>query len=277
VTIRVLIVDDSPVVRQALVRALGEDPGLSVVGVAANPAEARRLLELGDHDVVTLDVEMPGMDGLTFLGELMRTRPTRVVMVSSKVRRSSQLVLEALRAGAAAVLPKPHAGYPLPQMLDDLRQTLRDVAARPVRPVRTGPPALASVAPAVPDHQWIVAVGASTGGTVAFETFLRGLPAEHPCVLLAQHLPDDFVQRFAARLRDVVGSEVQVARGGERCRPGAVFVAPGTHHLRVARRGGELVTELFAGAAVNQHVPSADVLLSSVAQIGRASCRERVS
>lgn len=270
-SVRVLIVDDSPVVRQALSKALTEDPGLQVVGIASNPLEAWELLERAQPDVITLDVEMPGMDGLTFLQRLMRTKPTRVVMVSSRVRRSSRFVMEALQAGALAVLPKPHAEYPIQQMLQDLRQTLRDVKAMPLRvPSGSGAGPATETAPAVSPARaasTLIAVGSSTGGTQAFEQFVRGLPAGHPCVVLAQHLPPDFVPRFVERLSQAVPSRVQVARNGEVCRPATILVAPATHHLKVRRNGAQVEAELVAGPPVNHHVPSCDVLLQSVARV----------
>lgn len=271
-SIRVVVVDDSPVVRQGLVKALADDPALEVVGVAGNPLEAWEMLDRLQPDVLTLDVEMPGMDGLTFLQRLMRTRPMRVVMVSSRVRRSSQFVMQALQAGAVAVLPKPHSDYPLPQMLQDLRQTLRDVMLKEPRAPKGGAGAgpAAGISPARAASS-LIAVGSSTGGTVAFETFAKGLPSGHPCVVLAQHLPIDFVPRFVARLSEALRSKVAVAKGGEVCQPGHIYVAPATHHLRVARSGANVITEVVLGAPVNHHIPSCDVLLSSVAKVSGGS------
>ncbi|MEQ1504533.1 MAG: chemotaxis-specific protein-glutamate methyltransferase CheB [Myxococcota bacterium] len=267
-TTRVLIVDDSPVVRQALAKALAEDPELEVVGTVSNPLEAWDRLERLRPDVLTVDVEMPGMDGLTFLQRLMATRPMPVVIVSSKARRDPRLVLDALQAGALAVVPKPHSDYPLPQMIQDLRLTLRGAATARVRVVSGG--SSAGPAIAIPEARAatsLIAVGSSTGGTAAFEVFARGLPRGHPCVVLAQHLPIDFVSRFAERLDDVLPSKVAVARGGEVLAPGHIFVAPATHHLRVRRDGARLVTELLDAENVNFHKPSVDVLLLSVASV----------
>lgn len=264
---RVLIVDDSHVVRQALTKALASDPDLEVVGVAADPDEAWGMLDRVRPDVLTLDMEMPRTDGLTFLQRLMAERPTRVVMVSSKVRRSPRFVMEALKAGAVAVVPKPHADYPIEQMLDDLRHSLRTAPSKPLRarPAAAPGPTLAGTPTTT-----VVAVGASTGGPQAFEAFARALPAQHPCVLLAQHLAADFVVRFVERLQTLVRSKVLVAKGNEPLLAGHVIVAPGTHHLRIRRDGTGWRTELYDGLPVNFHKPSVDVLLSSVAEAAGA-------
>lgn len=270
---RVLIVDDSPVVRSALKKALSEDPLIEVVGEATDPMDATSRIPALRPDVLTLDVEMPGMDGLTFLSRLMQSSPMPVVMVSSKARRSSKLVLEALQAGAVAVVPKPHAAYPLANMIEDLKVTIRTAAAS--RPKLQGaPPApqRAASMPAARAAGSLIAVGSSTGGTVAFETFAAGLPQGHPCVVLAQHLPIDFIPRFAERLSEILPSTIAVAEGGEELRPGHIYIAPGTHHLQVRKESGRLVTSLYDGPLVNFHKPSVDVLMLSVAaSAGRAA------
>lgn len=268
--IRVLIVDDSPAVRSALSKALAEDAEIEVLGTAPNPIVALEMLQQIRPDVVTCDVEMPGMDGLQFLQQVMRTKPLPVVICSSKARRSPKLVLEALQAGAVAVVPKPHADYPLPRMIQDLKATLKAAALSKPR-LRASPPAAPPPPPATVTRTArpvsVIAVGSSTGGTVAFETFARGLPPGHPCVVVAQHLPTEFVPRFADRLNEVLASKVSVAQGGESLVPGHIYVAPGTHHLRIRREGVGLVTELWDADNVNFHKPSCDVLLTSVATV----------
>lgn len=268
---RVLVVDDSPVVRGALVKALAEDPGLEVVGTASNPLEAWGMLDDVAPDVLTLDVEMPEMDGVSFLTRLMRVRPMPVVIVSSKARRSPKLVLDALRAGALAVVPKPHSDYPLPRMLEDLRVTLRGVSTahaqtldEPLRSRSENPLSPARAAAS------LIAVGSSTGGTAAFEVFARSLPPGHPCVVLAQHLPADFVPRFADRLAEVLPSKVRVAEGGEPLVPDHIYIAPATHHLRLSRGPGPTLTDLWDADSVNFHRPSVDVLMLSVASSAMA-------
>lgn len=258
---KVLIIDDSPVVRAGLEKAFRADPDLQVVGVAGDPLAALDLLDRLEPDVMTLDIEMPGMDGLTFLARMMKSRPMPIVLVTAAARKNPRMVMEAMRTGAFAVLPKPHADYPLPQMVEDLRQTLKEAHAK-------GAPRPAPVPAAIPQRRAIttvIAVGSSTGGTNAFETFARALPPEHPGVVLAQHLPQDFVPRFAERLGSVLQSRVAVARGGEPCEPGTIYIAPATHHLEVKREGAALVTSLSDAGPVNHHRPSCDVLLHSVA------------
>jgi two-component system chemotaxis response regulator CheB len=186
--------------------------------------------------------------------------------VSSKARRSPKLVMDALRAGALAVIPKPHSEYPLPRMVEDLKVTLRGVAtaqpkaladaygSRGTNPLSAGRAASTAII-----------VGSSTGGTTAFETFARSLPSGHPCVLLAQHLPVDFVPRFVDRLEESLPSHVSVARGGEPLLPDHIYVAPATHHLRLNADPKRPATELLDSETVNFHRPSVDVLMLSVA------------
>ncbi|MCA9493337.1 MAG: chemotaxis-specific protein-glutamate methyltransferase CheB [Myxococcales bacterium] len=260
---RVLIVDDSQVVRAALTKALSSDPDLQVVGAARDPQEAWELMDRLRPDVLTLDMEMPKTDGLTFLRRLMSERPIRVVMVSSKVRRSPRFVMEALKAGAMAVVPKPHADYPIEQMLDDLRHTLRTAHTKPLR--ARSQAAQGPTLEGVPTRA-VIAVGASTGGPQAFETFVKGLPPGHPTVVLTQHLAADFIKRFTDRLATLVRSRVLVAQGNEPLLANHILVAPGTHHLRIRREGTGWRTELYDGLPVNFHKPSVDVLMSSVAE-----------
>ncbi len=266
--IRVLIVDDSPVVRKALAKALSRDPRLKVVGVAEDPIDALSQLERLAPDVLTLDVEMPRMDGLTFLRRLMKERPMPVVMCSSLARRSSELVLECLRAGAVSMVPKPHHGYPFPRMISELRHAVVSAAKAKVRGPTTGAtPSQGAVHLDAAARRWLVAIGSSTGGTAAVEKVLAGLPADGPPVVLAQHLPESFVPRFVERLNEALPQEVAMATDGQVLAPGKVFVAPATHHLQVVKQGHYLVTHLHDGPKVNFHRPSVDVLFDSVARV----------
>lgn len=269
-SVRLVVVDDSMVVRRALKSVLNDTPGIEVVGEAADPIEARRVIAALRPDVLTLDCEMPRMDGLTFLREIMATHPMPVVMVSSLTRKTSPVAFEAIRLGAVAVVCKPFKGYPLHAMLDDVRTAVLAASKARIRPAAD--PVADAVAPSVDRRlagSSVIAVGSSTGGTVAFERFAASLPGDAPCVVLAQHLPTGFVPRFAERLDSVLPHRVTVALGGEVCRPGQIFIAPAHAHLRLRKRGAELVTELFDGDKVNHHRPSVDVLFASVAAAAR--------
>jgi two-component system chemotaxis response regulator CheB len=201
-----------------------------------------------------------------------------VVMCSSLARRSSELVMECLRVGAVSVVPKPHQGYPLPQMLGDLRHAVVAAASAKVRSyddkpklpgavVARGGPSLS----AVDSRNLLIAIGSSTGGTGAVEEVLSGLPAQGPPVVIAQHLPEAFVGRFVERLDGLLPQTVHVAKGGELLLPGHVYVAPATHHLKVIRRGVQRLTKLVDAERVNFHRPSVDVLFHSVAEAGARS------
>lgn len=267
--IRVYVVDDAASVRKTLVRFLAEDPQIEVVGSAESADEALVQIDLLNPDVVTVDVNMPGMNGLVFLQRVMRTRPRPVIVVSSETRKGSPLATEALRLGAVAALAKPHADYPIATLLADLRTAILATARKGAKSAAKA----SARAPAMSTNTKVVAVGSSTGGTVAFEAFAQGLPAGHPAVVLAQHLPVEFVPRFVERLADLLPAKVAVAAGSERLVPNTIWVAPGTHHLRVRRDGVHLVTELFDAPPVNFHRPSCDVLLESVA---RAAGRDAI-
>lgn len=267
--IRVFVIDDSSAVRKALVRVLSEDARMEVVGSAESAEDALERIEHASPDVITLDVNMPGMGGFAFLHRLMRLRATPVIIVSSEVRKDSTVAREALRLGAVAVLPKPHAEYPIAVLLEDLKRAIVDAGRSRPNARR----ASARPSPVLATSTKVIAVASSTGGTVAFDTFASGLPVGHPPVVLAQHLPADFVPRFVERLSDSLAAQVRVATGNERLLPNTVWVAPGTHHLQVRREGGVLFTELLDGPPVNFHRPSCDVLLESVA---RAAGRDAI-
>ena len=274
--IKVLIVDDSAVMRALLSDALSEAPDIQVVGAAPDPIVAREMIKTLSPDVLTLDVEMPRMDGLDFLGRLMRLRPMPVVMVSSSTERGSESTLQALELGAVDYVPKPRADTPtqLRQYGEEVREKVRAAYSARLRPASriaaaTGKPnehaALPALSSRIQDRH-LIAIGASTGGTEALRAVLCSLPREVPGIVMVQHMPDTFTGSFAKRLDSLSQLTVVEARGGERIQPGHAYLAPGHSHLRVKRTPAGLVTELAASAPVNRHRPSVDVLFDSVAE-----------
>lgn len=289
-TIRVLVVDDSALMRKLLSELINAAPDLEVVGMAEDAHAARELIKTLNPDVVTLDVQMPKMDGLEFLERLMRLRPTRVVMVSAFTEAGSDTTLRALELGAVDFIGKPRANTPaaMAEYAEELADKLRGAAAARLRrtpvatvpasgamvgraPVAGGPGAAraASVAapPPSPRNGNIIFVGASTGGTEAIKDFLLGFPADCPPTLIVQHMPESFTASFARRLDGLSAPRVVEAQGGERVEPGVVYIAPGHSHLQIRRQGSGYVTELLATELVNRHRPSVEVLFDSAAQL----------
>ena len=272
--IRVLIVDDSAIVRRVLSTILNAEEDIEVVGTAPDPYIARdRILSL-KPDVVTLDIEMPRMDGLTFLERIMRFHPLPVIVISSLAQSSTKAALEALSRGAVDVLAKPGGPYSVGDLKDDLARRVR--AAASARPARREP----EPAPA-PGHTpadggaarlgGLIAIGASTGGTQAIEQVIRNLPAAMPPIVITQHIPPVFSAAFAERLNRVTGLEVREAKGGETLRPGLVLIAPGGRHLLVDAAGpGEWRARLDDGPKVCYQKPSVDVLFHSAARAAGA-------
>ncbi len=273
--IRVLVVDDSALVRGVLSEELRRYPDIDVVGTASDPFVARdRILEL-KPDVVTLDVEMPRMDGLSFLERLMRYHPIPVVIVSSLTPEHSEAALRALSLGAVEVVSKPGSAYSVPEVGQRLIQAIRAASrARLAAPtaVRATPRA---VTPAVPASaalhglrttNRILAVGASTGGTKAIEEVLRALPASAPGTVIVQHMPAGFTRSFAQRLDTLCAMEVREAQDGDLVVPGLVLIAPGSIHMVVQRSGAQFVARLKEGPAVHHQCPAVDVLFQSVAR-----------
>lgn len=262
-TIRVLVVDDSAVVRQVLCRELARLPGIEVVGSAANPYEARERVAELRPDVLTLDVEMPRMDGITFLRKLMEHFPLPVVIVSSLTTKGSRLALEALDAGAVAVIAKPDSAFSVESVLVELEQAVRAAAvARVKKRVPAAPRASLALART---SNVIVALGASTGGTRALEDILTELPPNTPGIVVVQHMPETFTREFAERLDGLSRLTIREARDGDLVSTGTVLVAPGNRHLVVRRTGASYKVALRDAPRVNRHRPSVDVLFESVA------------
>jgi Chemotaxis response regulator containing a CheY-like receiver domain and a methylesterase domain len=266
--IKVLCVDDSALIRDLLRQIINEQDDMEVVAVASDPLVARDLIKRHDPDVLTLDVEMPRMDGLDFLERLMRLRPMPVLMVSSLTSAGSEITLRALELGAVDFLEKPSVGIRsgMLEYSEILVSKIRAAATARPKPRRPEAPTPVLKAPLVSSEKLVV-VGASTGGTEAIREFLAPLPVNSPAILITQHMPGGFTHSFAQRLNRSCNLEVKEAEDGERILPGHAYVAPGDRHLLVARSGANYVVRLDDGPPVNRHKPSVDVLFHSAAQM----------
>ncbi len=267
--IKVLIVDDSAVVREIFSTELSKDPELEVVGTAIDPYIARdKILKLNPH-VITLDVEMPRMDGITFLRKLMRYHPLPVIIVSSLTPKGGQLALEALNAGAVDVLCKPGAAYTVGDMSVELIDKIKSAAAIDMRkwlPMvnsETTPSPKLSI---IKTTNKVVAIGASTGGTQALQKVLSALPTNAPGIVIVQHMPEHFTTSFAKRLNEVCAIEVKEAENNDSVIPGRALIAPGNKHMLLRRSGARYYVEVKTGPLVSRHRPSVEVLFNSVAQ-----------
>lgn len=266
--VKVLVVDDSALARSILSRGLAEDPNIEVVGTARDPYEARDMLVRLSPDVITLDVEMPRMDGVTFLKKMMAVLPTPTIIISSLTQKGSKLAIEAMEAGAIEVIAKPSSqfGGGLEPMVESLRRTVKAAAFRPVeRKVAavtdSGPSALADTTDSV------IGLGASTGGVAALGRILPAFPAWTPGIVIVQHMPAGFTRDFADRLNGLCSMRVAEATNGDRVIRGHILVAPGGEkHCEVHRVGGEYRIRLTSKPAVSGHCPSVDVLFESLAQ-----------
>jgi two-component system chemotaxis response regulator CheB len=268
--IRVLVIDDSAVMRRLLSDGLSRDPALEVVGTAADPYIARTKIERLQPDVLTLDVEMPRMDGLTFLAKLMRTNPMPVVMVSSGAPDVRATTLRALELGAVNFVVKasPERLGPESEMLLEVIDKVREAALARPRVARSLPPVPARPTPAGPVMPaTVIAVGASTGGTEAIRTLLTSLPTAVPGIVIVQHMPEHFTRTFAERCDQLSALSVKEAEDGDEVVPGRAFIAPGGHHMRLVRAGGGYRVRLDQSPPVNRHRPSVDVLFHSVAEV----------
>jgi two-component system, chemotaxis family, protein-glutamate methylesterase/glutaminase len=283
--IKVLIVDDSALVRKLLTEMLGKDRDIEIVGTAADPYAAREKIKALNPDVITLDVEMPRMDGVTFLENLMRLRPMPVVMVSSLTQQGADVTLRALELGAIDFVAKPKidvAGS-LASYADELlakvkvaasarvhaRSSAPRAASLQVDPRRTADavlPAAATGRRVLRTTERIVAIGASTGGTEAIREMLEALPPDAPAIVISQHIPAAFSKPFAERMNRVSQMAVCEAQDGQYILPGHVYIAPGDQHLLVERDGARYLCRLSDGLHVNRHRPSVDVMFRSVAQ-----------
>jgi two-component system chemotaxis response regulator CheB len=285
--IRVLIVDDSAVVRQVLQQVLGKAPGIEVMGAVSDPVFAMTRMKADWPDVIVLDVEMPRMDGITFLKLIMEQHPTPVVICSTLTEKGSETTFQALSAGAVSIVTKPKVGLKdfLQDSSNDIVDAVKAAARANIgnlrRSTQATPVAKAQGRPAAPaanpaasagatalhqttDH--LIAIGTSTGGTQALEAILCALPATAPGIVIVQHMPERFTALFAQRLDSLCAIRVREAVNGDRVLPGLALIAPGGKHMQIRRSGAQYHAEVTDGPLVNRHKPSVDVLFRSVAR-----------
>jgi two-component system chemotaxis response regulator CheB len=279
--IKVLIVDDSAVVRQVLTANLSQDPGIKVIGAASDPVFAMAKMQTQWPDVIVLDVEMPRMDGITFLKKLMAERPTPVVICSTLTEKGAETTMQALAAGAVSIVTKPKVG--LKQFLQDdseslvaavkaaaranLRRLVASATAVPVQAKLTADAILPATSHAMAETtDRVVAIGTSTGGTQALEVVLTALPRVCPGIVIVQHMPEKFTGAFANRLNSLCRIEVREAVNGDRVLPGRALIAQGGRHMLLKRSGAHYHVEIVDGPPVTRHRPSVDVLFRSVAK-----------
>jgi two-component system, chemotaxis family, protein-glutamate methylesterase/glutaminase len=264
-SIRVLLIDDSAIVRKVMTQMLSRDPEIEVVGTAPDPFVGRdKIVEL-TPDVLLLDVEMPRMDGITFLSKLMQHHPMPVIIVSSITPAGSDRALSALRAGALEVVSKPRGSYTLDDLAPDLIAKIKAVRHARVKPSAPMKQPVLQLSAADMTHR-IVAIGASTGGTRALEDIVLALPPSIPGTLVVQHMPADFTRAFAERLNGLTPLQIKEAEHGDVITPGKIVIAPGNRHLELRRSGARFTTLIHDEAPVSRHRPSVDVLFASVAQ-----------
>ncbi len=266
--IKVLIVDDSPIVRKVFTEELSGDAQIEVIGAAADPFIARDMIVYRQPDVITLDIEMPRMDGITFLRKLMHHYPLPVIIISSLVPEGGELALEALDAGAVEVMCKPKAGGWIGDMSVQLIDKIKAAALVDVAHRKSNSPTIPPSSKKLSfrtETDKIVAVGASTGGVQALQELLTPLPSNAPGILIVQHMPEHFTKSFAGRLNKLCEMEVKEAEDGDRLSVGKVLIAPGNRHLILKQAKPDYVVQVKDGPLVCRHRPSVDVLFQSVA------------
>lgn len=272
--IKVLIVDDSALIRSVMTEIINSQPDMEVVGVAPDPLVARELIKQTNPDVLTLDVEMPKMDGLDFLEKLMRLRPMPVVMVSSLTERGSEITMRALELGAVDFVTKPKISIQsgMREYAELIADKIRAASKARIRartlpqPGAEGPTPLPQLRNPLMSSEKLIIIGASTGGTEAIREFLMQMPSDCPGILITQHMPEGFTRSFAKRLDTLCKIAVVESQGNERVLPGHAYIAPGHSHLTLTRSGANYMTKIDQGEPVNRHRPSVDVLFRSAAQ-----------
>ena len=276
--VRVLIVDDSSIVRRMLSDELSKQPGITVVGSAPDPFVARDKILTLHPDVITLDIEMPRMDGLTFLRRLMKHHPLPVIIVSSLTAKGCETAMACMEAGAVDVLCKPGEAYSVGDLAAQLGDIIRGAAGAKVRPPAARSPSLTpNSGPVGPRRSMIqtthkvIAMGSSTGGTEALREILTSLPKQTPGIVMTQHMPEGFTASFAQRLDSLCEIEVREARDGDWVSPGLALLAPGNKHMRLSRDGARYLVRVCEGPRVCRHRPSVEVLFESTAQYAGAN------
>ena len=272
--IKVLIVDDSALIRSVMTEIVNSQPDMEVVGAAPDPLVAREMIKQTNPDVLTLDVEMPKMDGLDFLEKLMRLRPMPVLMVSSLTERGSEITMRALELGAVDFVTKPKISIQsgMREYTELITDKIRAASKARIRARVLPKPGEAGVAPLpqlrnpLMSSEKLIIIGASTGGTEAIREFLMQMPSDCPGILITQHMPEGFTRSFAKRLDSLCKISVQEAHGNERVLPGHAYIAPGHSHLYLTRSGANYMTRIDQAEPVNRHRPSVDVLFRSAAQ-----------
>ena len=270
--IKVLVIDDSALIRSLLTEIINSQKDMEVIGAAPDPIVAREMIKQINPDVLTLDVEMPKMDGLDFLEKLMRLRPMPVLMVSTLTERGSEITMRALELGAVDFVTKPKSSitegmrsYTV-EITDKIRAAAQAKVAQIAKPAASAGGAAPSMLknPLISSEKLLI-IGASTGGTEAIKAFLMQMPSDCPGILITQHMPAGFTKSFANRLDSLCKISVKEAEGGERILPGHAFIAPGDKHLMLGRSGANYVTQLSDAPPVSRHKPSVDVLFDSAA------------
>ena len=279
--IKVVVVDDSALVRSLLAEIINRQPDMACIGTANDPLQAREMIRELNPDVITLDVEMPKMDGLEFLSRLMRLRPMPVVMVSTLTEQGADITMRALEMGAVDFVAKPRIGVSsgLRELGDEIVEKVRIASKAHVRklaspapaPAATSAPGAPPAAPVRPigrlSTEKVICIGASTGGTEAIKEILVRLPADTPAIVITQHMPPGFTTSFAARLHSLCRIAVSEARDGERILPGHAYIAPGGKQFRIDRSGANYVAVVEDTPPVNRHKPSVEVLFKSAARV----------
>lgn len=268
---RVLIVDDSAVVRKVFKEELSREKDIEIIGTAPDPFVARDKIVKLKPDVITLDIEMPRMDGLTFLKRLMQFYPLPVIVVSSLTERGSRLAIEALSSGALEVMSKPSGSYSVGEMSAQLIEKIRAVAGVNLRKLTKRPPQASSIAATatralVETANKLIAIGASTGGTEALKVVLTGMPPNSPGILVVQHMPAHFTRSFAERLNALSAITVKEAENGDTLLNGMALIAPGNYHMLLKRSGTRYYVQVKTGPLVHHQRPAVDVLFHSVAR-----------
>jgi two-component system chemotaxis response regulator CheB len=274
--IKVAIVDDSALIRSVMTEIVNSQPDMEVVGVAPDPLVARELIKRVNPDVLTLDVEMPKMDGLDFLEKLMRLRPMPVLMVSSLTERGSEITMRALELGAVDFVTKPKISIQsgMREYTELITDKIRAAARARIKPrsvqaaaqsAAQSPQQLPQLRSPLTSSEKLIIIGASTGGTEAIREFLMQMPSDCPGILIAQHMPEGFTSSFARRLDSLCKISVSEAQGNERVLPGHAYIAPGHSHLLLSRSGANYMTRIEQTDPVNRHRPSVDVLFRSAA------------